>query len=230
MSSLRLQVLAVLLAAFAAGSTAVTASAAPAGTASVVAQARTGHVQVYAHPGARRPVRTISGRTASGAISVFLVKSRRPGWEQIYLPMRPNGSTGWVRDASVDLSLDAYRVIVTLHSHLLTVLRDGRVVRRERAGVGRSVLPTPTGLYYLVELMRQPDPSGPYGPYAFGLSAFSKVLYSFGGGPGQIGLHGTNEPGALGRDVSHGCIRISNAGIAALAALLPLGTPVEIRR
>jgi lipoprotein-anchoring transpeptidase ErfK/SrfK len=103
-------------------------------------------------------------------------------------------------------------------------------VRRERAAVGRSVLPTPTGLYYIAELMRQPDPSGPYGPYAFGLSAHSNVLYSFGGGAGEIGIHGTNEPGALGTDVSHGCIRISNAGIAALARLLPLGTPVEIRR
>ena len=55
------------------------------------------------------------------------------------------------------------------------------------------------------------------------------MLQSFGGGPGQIGIHGTNEPGALGTDVSHGCVRISNASITKLARLLPLGTPVQIR-
>jgi lipoprotein-anchoring transpeptidase ErfK/SrfK len=80
-----------------------------------------------------------------------------------------------------------------------------------------------------VELLKQPDRWGLYGPYAVGLSAPSNVLYSFGGGPGQVGIHGTNEPWALGADVSHGCVRISNAAISRLAALLPLGTPVEIR-
>jgi lipoprotein-anchoring transpeptidase ErfK/SrfK len=89
-------------------------------------------------------------------------------------------------------------------------------------------VPTPIGVYYLAELLKQPDPWGAYGPYAFGLSAHSNVLYNFGGGAGEIGIHGTNEPGALGRDVSHGCIRISNAGITKLARMLPLGTPVEI--
>jgi lipoprotein-anchoring transpeptidase ErfK/SrfK len=72
------------------------------------------------------------------------------------------------------------------------------------------------------------DRAGAYGPYAFGLSAHSNVLYSFGGGPGQIGLHGTNNPASLGTNASHGCIRISNAGITKLARLLPLGTPVTI--
>jgi hypothetical protein len=56
-------------------------------------------------------------------------------------------------------------------------------------------------MYYIVELLRQTDVSG---PYVFGLSAFSNVLYSFGGGPGQIGLHGTDDPSALGKDVSNG--------------------------
>ena len=102
------------------------------------------------------------------------------------------------------------------------------MVQRERAGVGRSVVPTPAGTYYLAELLAQPNPNGIYGPYAFGLSAFSNVLYSFGGGPGEIGIHGTNNPASLGTNASHGCIRISNAGITKLARILPLGTPVRI--
>jgi lipoprotein-anchoring transpeptidase ErfK/SrfK len=79
-------------------------------------------------------------------------------------------------------------------------------------------------------LLRPPDPRGFYGPYAFGLSAYSPVYTSFAGGDGQVGIHGTDNPGAIGRDVSHRCIRVANAVVARLARRLPLGTPVAIVR
>jgi hypothetical protein len=62
----------------------------------------------------------------------------------------------------------------------------------------------------------------------FGLSGFSDVLTSFGGGEGVIGIHGTNAPGKLGSNVSHGCVRVDNVTITKMARSLPLGTPVEI--
>lgn len=46
---------------------------------------------------------------------------------------------------------------------------------------------------------------------------------------GACEIHGTNQPETIGRDVSHGCIRVHNDVIRGLARLLPLGTPVEIR-
>ena len=95
-------------------------------------------------------------------------------------------------------------------------------------GVGRGVTPTPVGRYFLVELIKLKKPRGLYGPYAFGTSAFSNVLFSFGGGPGQIGIHGTNYLAGIGTNVSHGCIRMSNRNITKLAHMLPLGTPVTI--
>ena len=63
---------------------------------------------------------------------------------------------------------------------------------------------------------------------ALGTSAFSKVLYHFGAGPGQIGIHGTDEQGSMRNSVSHGCIRLRNRDITKLAHELPLGTPVTI--
>ena len=54
------------------------------------------------------------------------------------------------------------------------------------------------------------------------------MLTSFAGGDGVIGIHGTNDPSTLGKDVSHGCIRMSNSGITKLAKILPLGVPVQI--
>jgi lipoprotein-anchoring transpeptidase ErfK/SrfK len=103
------------------------------------------------------------------------------------------------------------------------------LVERDPVGVGRrAVTPTPFGLYYVTELLKQSDPAGPYGPYAFGLSAHSDVLHEFAGGNGEIGIHGTNDPSAVGTNVSHGCIRVYNSVISRLAHELPLGTPVRI--
>jgi hypothetical protein len=42
------------------------------------------------------------------------------------------------------------------------------------------------------------------------------------------GLHGTNKPETIGRAVSHGCVRLRNADIAALHEMVEVGTPVYI--
>jgi hypothetical protein len=143
---------------------------------------------------------------------VFLVKQRREGWAHVYLPTRPNLSTGWIRGADVELALTSYRVRVQLASHRLTLFKRGKAVMRTKIAKGRAVSPTPTGRYYVTDLIRPPDPKGFYGPYALGLSAHSPVYTSYAGGDGQVGLHGTNRPSALGTDVSHGCLRVSNRG------------------
>jgi lipoprotein-anchoring transpeptidase ErfK/SrfK len=195
---------------------------------SIVAQATGSTVAVFRSPHAKRPFRVFRNPTASGSQLVFLVRGRIPGWARVRLPSRPNGSSGWVRTRSVALALDPYRVSVSLSRHRITLWKDGRAIVQQPAGVGRSVLPTPMGTYFIAELLKQPEPHGIYGPYAFGLSAYSNVLFSFGGGPGQIGIHGTNEPQLLGTSVSHGCIRVANSLIIRLARILPLGTPVSI--
>ena len=197
---------------------------------SIVATAITPEVPIYRTPSARRPFLRLANPTAVREPLTFLVRERRRGWERIYLPLRPDGSTGWTPDRYVRLAWNPYSLRVRLHGHQLVLMNRARVVARFPAAVGRSVLPTPMGRYYIVELLKQPDANGPYGPFAFGLSAYSRVLYSFGGGPGQIGIHGTNERGSIGHSVSHGCIRIPNKDIVRLADTLPLGTPVTIGR
>jgi hypothetical protein len=73
-----------------------------------------------------------------------------------------------------------------------------------RVPVGRGTGTTPGGVFYLKELLRPRDPKGAYGPFAYGLSGYSEVLDEFLGGDGQIGIHDTNDPGSVGRSVSHG--------------------------
>jgi lipoprotein-anchoring transpeptidase ErfK/SrfK len=205
-----------------------TASAAGSSGVSIVAASSGRSVGVFRTPHAKGPFMTFPNPTADGGPLVFLVRRRIAGWTQVRLPARPNGSVGWVKTRSLRLAVDSYRVTVALRRSQIVVWKLNRPILRARAAVGRSALPTPTGTFFIAELLRQSNPRGSYGPYAFGLSAYSNVLYSFGGGPGQIGIHGTNEPSLLGTGASHGCIRVANSVIARLARLLPLGTPVVI--
>lgn len=196
----------------------------------IVATAARSRVSVYHTPGARSAFAHFGMKNGYHQPRVFLVKHRRAGWEQIYLPMRPNGVTGWVRDRSVTLAYDPYRVVVSLGRHMVWVYKRGSRILATKAGVGKSISATPKGTYFLVMLLKQPSSNTVYGPYAFGTSAFSNVYYHFGGGPGEIGLHGTDDPQGLGTNVSHGCIRIANWAITKLAHELPLGTPVIIEK
>ena len=172
---------------------------------------------------------TLRNPTQVGSRLTLLVRKPGSRWIKAYLPMRPNGATAWVARSTVKLLTTSYALSVHLRSHRLVLFRDGRVARRFSIGVGQSVTPTPTGTYFITELLKQPDPKGLYGPYAFGLSAYSGVLQHFGrGGNGQVGIHGTNEPNLVGTDVSHGCIRLRNQDILWLVRRLPLGAPVRI--
>ncbi|MCA1689292.1 MAG: hypothetical protein LC720_02255, partial [Actinobacteria bacterium] len=84
---------------------------------SLVARAIHPEVAVFARPGSSRPERLLSSPNQYGVRRVFLVKRTRPGWLDVYLPMRPNGSTGWVRRSSVSVIEDPYRVQIDLRRH-----------------------------------------------------------------------------------------------------------------
>jgi lipoprotein-anchoring transpeptidase ErfK/SrfK len=200
--------------------------------AAFVARARARSIAVFRTPGAALPERRVRARHIEGHVAplVFAVRRARGAWLKVATGRRPNASTGWIRRAEVTLATTTYRVRVELGRHRLVVMHGDRTVLRTAIAVGRSLSPTPTGRYFVTELLRPPDPRGFYGPYAFGLSAYSPVYTSFGGGDGQVGIHGTDNPGAIGGDVSHGCLRVANAVVARLARRLPLGTPVAIVR
>jgi lipoprotein-anchoring transpeptidase ErfK/SrfK len=128
----------------------------------------------------------------------------------------------------VSLKQTPYRLDVALKEHQLRLFKDGELQQTYPIGVGTNETPTPGGTYYLRVLIKTTKPKGAYGPYAYGLNGFSQVLTDFAGGDGVIGLHGTDDPSSVGKDVSHGCIRLKNEDITALAKILPLGTPVRI--
>jgi lipoprotein-anchoring transpeptidase ErfK/SrfK len=196
----------------------------------IVAEVKGSAITVHQRPDPAAGSSTLANPTDVGAPRVFLVMRGNGDntWVHVLVPVRPNGSAGWVRADDVVLRSNPYGIRVELGRHRISVWRGPELVMREPVGVGRGALGTPKGVYFLTELLKPPDPTGPYGPYAFGTSAFSDVLTHFAGGNGVIGIHGTNEPDGIGKDVSHGCIRLRNEAITRLAGLLPLGTPVFI--
>lgn len=159
---------------------------------------------------------------------VFLVTQQTDDWAEVLLPIRPNGTTGWVKKSDVRLTPNRFRIEVELGAHRITVYDGDDVMIQEPVAIGTPSTPTPTGKYYTRVLLKAPDPNTVYGPYAYGLSGHSDVLTEFNGGDAELGIHGNNDASVLGKSVSHGCIRMSNESITRLAGLLPLGTPVEI--
>jgi lipoprotein-anchoring transpeptidase ErfK/SrfK len=190
---------------------------------------RVKQVAVYRSPHAKHAMLLLKKRDHNGTQRAFLVRATRKKWVRVYLPTRPNGSIGWVRQRAVKMYNNRYRLIIRLRAHKLQLWRKRHLLASYPVAIGTASTPTPRGLFYIVELLQPSNPGGSYGPYSFGLSAHSNVLQTFAGGDGRVGLHGTNEPGLIGSSVSHGCIRLRNGAVRRLAKILPLGTPVYIR-
>lgn len=149
-------------------------------------------------------------------------------WLQIRVPMRPNGHTGWVPATALGpLQRVPTRLLVDRRSQRATLYHSGWKIWSSPIGIGAPTTPTPPGHYWIREKIKVTNPNGPYGPWAFGTSAYS-VLSDWPGG-GVIGIHGTNQPQLIPGTPSHGCIRLPNPAITQLTKHMPIGTPIHIR-
>lgn len=193
-----------------------------------VAYAQVPSIAAYPTPNIGTPMATLTNPNNLGAPLVFLVQSAQDNWLDVLLPQRPNGSNGWIQASQVKLYSDDFTVVVHLGVHTLSLYQDGQLVQTHEVAVGNSASPTPPGQFYVTELLASGNPNGAYGPYAFGLSDFSDTYTEFDGGPGQIAIHGTDEPWVIGTAASHGCIRLENSQLVQLVKVLPVGTPVSI--
>ena len=192
-----------------------------------------GDPAVYQSASSNAPSVEIGPVTAFGAPTTFAVvgdpTSDQNPWIEVLLPTRPNGATAFVPRFSVTITKTPMRIFVELGAKTLRVEQDGAEVLTTTTAIGTSENPTPVGASYVTELIDNEDPGGAYGPYAFGLALHSETLSEFGGGDGQVGIHGTNQPDKIGQAVSHGCVRMTNGDVEKLVGLeLPLGVPVFI--
>jgi hypothetical protein len=148
-------------------------------------------------------------------------------WVRVALPVLPNGTTGWVpRSALGGYQTVRTRLEVDIDALHATLRRNGRPVLRFDVAVGRRGWETPRGRFYVRNQLTRYR-SAEYGPIAFGTSARSPAATDWPAG-GFVGIHGTDRPDLVPGRVSHGCIRMRNADILALAREMPVGTPVVI--
>jgi lipoprotein-anchoring transpeptidase ErfK/SrfK len=145
-------------------------------------------------------------------------------WFHVSLPMRPNGTMGWIPAASVQLQPMHMRIVVHRGLRRIEVFRGTQRVLRAKVAVGAPGRETPLGDFYVTARFHPDDPF--LGVFALETSAYSRLTEWPGGG--VVGIHGTSMPWLLGQAVSHGCVRVSNATALALMRLIPLGTPISI--
>lgn len=148
-------------------------------------------------------------------------------WYRVSIPMRPNGTYGWIPADSVSLAPTAGQIVIHLGSRTIDLYWHRKHVYHARVAIGAPGRETPLGHYFVAaRFVPYHDPF--LGVFAVETSAYSKLTEWPGGG--VVGIHGTSLPQLLGQAVSHGCVRVANSTARKLKRYAPLGTPIWIKR
>lgn len=122
------------------------------------------------------------------------------------------------------------RIVVGLENFELVALSEGRVVFDYAITTGADTGPTPTGRFRVTSRLKNPwytpddepnvEPGAPDNPIGSRWIGIDKPSY---------GLHGTNNPAAIGERASEGCIRLRNHQIEKLYRHVEKGTRIIIK-
>jgi hypothetical protein len=186
------------------------------------------NISAYPTPGA--PDAGTIPATWNGAPSALPVIDQRPGWLQVRLASRPNGSVAWVLASDVSLTRTPYRIVINLTTRHLQVWNLGQKIVDAPAGIGTDRDPTVTGHFFMALFERPPNSS--YGPFVIVTSAHSNTITDWEqSGDALIAIHGPLDSdtaiGATGARVTHGCVRLHLSDLAQLRDI-PVGTPIDI--
>jgi lipoprotein-anchoring transpeptidase ErfK/SrfK len=126
-------------------------------------------------------------------------------------------------------------IVITRATNTLRLYSGRTLVRTFPVATGQAIYPTPSGLWQIVDMQRNPwwyppvqdewakglkpvppGPSNPLGTRWMGLNA-----------PG-VGIHGTDAPTSIGYSASHGCVRMQVPDAEWLFEHVHVGTPVVI--
>jgi lipoprotein-anchoring transpeptidase ErfK/SrfK len=131
------------------------------------------------------------------------------------------------KQASKPAAPETRRIVVSLTEHKLMLFDGDRVVKVYETASGKPSSPSPEGRFEVVSKIANPvykahgqdvapGPKNPVGTRWIGLSLKG------------YGIHGTNAPNSIGKNASHGCIRMRNKDVEELFELVSVGVPVEL--
>ena len=119
------------------------------------------------------------------------------------------------------------RIVISIPDRKLALIEDGRIVKTYDTAVGAVKTPSPAGVFTIAN--RIPDPTW-YGPKQVVAPGKANPLGTrwMGLSLKGFGIHGTNSPRSIGRNASHGCIRMRNSDVEDLFDRMEVGDVVEL--
>lgn len=167
-----------------------------------------------------------------GDVQTFAVRAELWGldgqpWLRVQLPIRPNGTEGYVRANSVRVAGHDQKLVVMRSTGILQRFQAGQLTGEWMVTVGTNSRPTPLGTFYVWTIWRHWTSA--YGAGVLALDGHSEVLDPTNWpGEARLAIHGAARASQLGGPGSSGCPRMLDREIAPLLSTVPLGTPVEI--
>ena len=183
-------------------------------------------VDLYDKPGGD-VVETAGDRTEFGSRTVYAVTDQKDQWAAVLTPFTENGEPLWLKldPERVKAGRVTWNLEVDLSEFETRLYDEGKLVRTFPVSIGMPTAPTPTGRFAITDTFRGGlNPA--YGCCALATTARQVNLPSGWLGGDRIAFHGTT--GALGAEISHGCVRAVDEDVSALVNRVPPGTPVEI--
>ena len=123
------------------------------------------------------------------------------------LPSRERQASGGPPGLLIWIELDTKRLLV---------YENSREIARFAIAAGARDTPSPVGVFRVNR------------KFETALSGFGTRFLGLNVPWGDYGIHGTNQPASIGRNASHGCIRLSVRDAEALYRMIPLGTRVVV--
>jgi lipoprotein-anchoring transpeptidase ErfK/SrfK len=119
------------------------------------------------------------------------------------------------------------RIVVSIPDRKLALIEAGKVVKIYQTAVGAPKSPSPSGSFKIIRRVVDPvwssngkvvgpGKSNPVGTRWIGLSIKG------------YGIHGTNVPSSIGKNASHGCIRMRNHDVEELYTMVSIGDTVDL--
>lgn len=122
-----------------------------------------------------------------------------------------------------------FSIAVDKSQNILMLKTGGGIFKTYRVSTGKESSPTPVGTFTIVN--KSVDPAWyPQGKPMIPSGDPRNVLGSrwMGLSKPSYGIHGTTDPGSIGKSVTDGCVRLRNADVEELYAIVPEGTEVVI--
>lgn len=190
-------------------------------------------IAVHANADSMSPVVATFGNVNTyGDPQTFAVRAALWGfdgraWLRVQLPIRPNGSEGYVPVDAVSIEAHDQKFVVQRSTGTLQRYQFGQMTGQWAVTVGTDSRPTPLGTFYVWTIWNHRTSA--YGAGVLALDGHSEVLNpSNWPGEARLAIHGNARASQLGGPGSSGCPRMLDREIAPLLNSVALGTPVEI--